>query len=87
MRNNKFTTKEEYLQYRKEWKAEYKQLSEDIRETKKEILDLQKHKEYAGALQYHKLCQRKLASDMIKELKLAKAESNRLYWESKAVPA
>ncbi len=31
MRNQNFKTKEEYLQYRKEWKAEYKQLSENIR--------------------------------------------------------
>lgn len=34
MSNNQFKTKEEYLQYRKDWKAEYKQLSEDIREKK-----------------------------------------------------
>ena len=32
MRNPKFNTKEEYLQYRKDWKAEYKQLSQIIRE-------------------------------------------------------
>ena len=30
----KFTNKEEYLQYRKEWKADYKQLSQTIREKK-----------------------------------------------------
>ena len=34
MRNLKFNTKEEYLQYRKDWKAEYKQLSQTIREYK-----------------------------------------------------
>ena len=32
MRNSQFKTKEEYLQYRKDWKAEYKQLSQTIRE-------------------------------------------------------
>ena len=34
MRNLKFTNKEEYLQYRKDWKEEYKQLSETIRDYK-----------------------------------------------------
>ena len=32
MRNKEFKTKEEYLQYRKDWKAEYKELSQRIRE-------------------------------------------------------
>lgn len=34
MRNPKFNSKEEYLAYRSEWKAEYKQLSKDIRDIK-----------------------------------------------------
>lgn len=34
MRNNKFTNKEEYLQYRKDWKETYKKLSFDIKYTK-----------------------------------------------------
>jgi ClpP class serine protease len=34
MTTAKFTNKEEYLQYRREWKAEYKQLSQTIREKK-----------------------------------------------------
>lgn len=34
MRNPKFTTKEEYLQYRKDWKEEYMALSQTIRERK-----------------------------------------------------
>jgi hypothetical protein len=33
-RNNKFTTKDEYLAYRAEWKADYKRLSVDIRNAK-----------------------------------------------------
>lgn len=32
MRNPKFTTKEEYLKYRKQWKADYKELSQTIRD-------------------------------------------------------
>lgn len=32
--NITFTNKQEYLQYRKEWKETYKQLSNDIRESK-----------------------------------------------------
>ena len=34
MRNPQFKIKEEYLQYRKDWKTEYKQLSQTIREYK-----------------------------------------------------
>jgi hypothetical protein len=34
MRNNKFTTKKEYLQYRKDWKKEYMELSQTIRDYK-----------------------------------------------------
>jgi hypothetical protein len=34
MKNIEFKTKEEYLAYRSEWKAEYKQLSQDIRDLK-----------------------------------------------------
>ena len=34
MKNFYFPTKEEYLQYRKEWKAKYKELSQTIREYK-----------------------------------------------------
>lgn len=32
--NTKFTNKQEYLAYRSEWKAQYKQLSQDIRDLK-----------------------------------------------------
>ena len=34
MRNTEFKTKEEYLQYKKDWKSEYKELSQTIREKK-----------------------------------------------------
>jgi cell shape-determining protein MreC len=34
MRNPKFTTKQEYLQYRKDWKDEYMELSQVIRDHK-----------------------------------------------------
>ena len=34
MRNKNFNTKEEYLQYRKDWKEKYKELSQTIREYK-----------------------------------------------------
>lgn len=34
MRNTKFTTKEEYIQYRKDWKEEYMTLSQTIRDYK-----------------------------------------------------
>lgn len=79
MRNNQFKTKEEYLQYRKEWKTEYKQLSEDIRECKKDIRDMQRNKEYAGGLQSSLVGLRAEATGMLEELKLAKQEAQRQY--------
>jgi hypothetical protein len=42
MRNIEFKTKEEYIQYRKNWKEEYKQLSEIIREKKWMIKEYQR---------------------------------------------
>lgn len=79
MRNTEFKTKEEYLAYRKQWKADYSQLTQEIRETKKEIRELQRNKNYAGTLQYHKLRLREYASLMIKELKTAKIEAQMQY--------
>lgn len=46
MRNLKFTNKKEYLQYRKDWKNEYKQLTETIRDLK------WMRKEYSRAASY-----------------------------------
>lgn len=96
--NNKFTNKEEYLAYRSEWKDEYKQLSQHI-------------KDFKFALWYQKLGDKrktplmkvrfedikkvyktdffyvwglkKRATSMLMELKHAKVEAQRQYKEAK----
>jgi hypothetical protein len=84
MRNPQFKTKEEYLAYRSAWKAEYKQLSYEIRETKKDIRELMRNREYAGGLQSSLIRQRAEATAMLEELKLAKVEAQRQYLAAKA---
>jgi len=84
MRNTTFNSKETYLAYRSEWKAEYKQLSHEIRETKKDIRELMRNREYAGGLQSSLIRQRAEATAMIEELKLAKIEAQRQYLAAKA---
>ena len=79
MRNQNFTTKETYLVYRSEWKAEYNQLSEDIRQLKNDIKDAQHNKEYAGSMQYALIKNKLEATCMLGELKTSKEESQNQY--------
>ncbi len=74
-----FNSKETYLAYRSEWKANYKALSQQIRETKVDIKETQRAKGYAGSMQYELLKLRKKSTAMLEELKLAKQEAQRQY--------
>ncbi len=74
-----FNSKETYLAYRSEWKANYKALSQQIRETKIDIKETQRANGYAGSMQYELLKLRKKATAMLEELKLAKQEAQRQY--------
>jgi hypothetical protein len=78
-----FTNKEEYLAYRSNWKAEYKELSNTIRQIKSDIRMTQKNREYAGRMQYTLIKERKAAASMLEDLKLSKAEAQRQYLEQK----
>lgn len=78
-----FTNKETYLAYRSEWKANYKELSQLIRETKHDIREAMRAKEYAGSMQYSLLKMRAQATAMLEELKLAKQEAQRQYLAAK----
>lgn len=119
--NNKFTftNKEEYLQYRKEWKAKYKELSQTIRDSKwlrntwnraicKAELEItrpdpnyyKKYLKYRDMLldenpKYVELCRKRIcwydlpkfqkkATEMLNELKFAKAEAQSQYLAQKA---
>jgi len=81
--NTSFNSKETYLAYRSEWKANYKNLSQEIRETKLAIRDTQRAKGNAGWMQYSLIKDRAKATAMLEELKLAKAEAQRQYLAAK----
>lgn len=81
MRNSQFKNKEEYLQYRKDWKAEYKQLSKDIR-VQKYYIRGQHTPSSSDYYELHRL--RTTATCMLEELKQAKEEAQRQYLASKA---
>ena len=74
-----FNSKETYLAYRSEWKAQYKELSQQIRETKADIKETQRHHEYAGTMQYNLIKLRERATFMIEQHKLSKQEAQRQY--------
>lgn len=70
-----FTTREEYLAYRAEWRAKYKEITLKIRSLKKEHLAEQRAGKggYAG---FHLRQTRALANQMMLELEAAKEFKN-----------
>lgn len=74
-----FTNKETYLAYRSEWKANYKNLSQEIRSLKTEIKETQRAKGYAGSMQYALLKKRAEAKAMLGDLELSKEIAQRQY--------
>lgn len=82
MRNTSFNSKETYLAYRSEWKAEYTQLSKEIRALKAEIRQPDRKISWEEARDLRKL--KDTATAMIEERKASKVEAQRQYLESKA---
>ena len=74
-----FNSKETYLAYRSNWRANYKALSQQIRELSNDIKVTQREKGYAGAMQYQKLKLRAQATAAIEEMKGARVEAQRQY--------
>jgi hypothetical protein len=81
--NTSFNNKKTYLAYRSEWKAKYKELSQEIRELRNEIKETQRAKGYAGSMQYTLLKLRAKATSMIEERKASKVEAQRQYLATK----
>jgi len=94
-----FTNKETYLAYRSEWKANYKELSQQIRDFRfanwyQQPLRPERRTPALDA-RYEKICKqyktncfytyglKKKATSMLMELKLAKQEAQRQYLASK----
>ena len=104
MKNITFASKETYLAYRSAWKAEYKNLSAEIRMLR--LADrFYQRKQFAhltltdgeercladalnlcspGSLTYHRHDRSKRATELLFELKAAKAEAQRQYLARKA---
>lgn len=84
MKNAKFNTKKEYLAYRSEWKAEYKKLSQQIREFKAEVRGVScRNITWQEALRLWKM--KKKATEMLIERKESKIEAQRQYLAAQAV--
>jgi hypothetical protein len=95
-----FTTKEEYIAYRANWKAEYSKLSQQIRDRKfcrwYGSLQLPERKSEAMQKRYDALVKKEgfscayvtplknKATEMLEELKAAKVEAQRQYLATKA---
>ena len=80
MTNIKFNSKETYLAYRSNWKAEYKLLSEEIREWKLDIRNTHcpSSYQYSGLREY-----KDKATLMLMELKESKQEAQRQYIQAR----
>ena len=79
-----FNSKETYLAYRSNWKAQYNELSQQIRELKSDIRQTQQAKEYAGSMQYELIKLRARATFMLEQRELSKQEAQRQYLAAKA---
>lgn len=77
MSNFSFTTREEYLAWRAEWKADYKLRSQRIRALKKEIKGIARSGAYAGNEQMEREIYRAEARNALETLAEAKAEASR----------
>jgi small-conductance mechanosensitive channel len=76
MKTFTFNTKATYLAYRSNWKAQYKQLSANIREQKAYI----RSQSTPSSEDYYTLrCMKDKATASIEELKEARAEAQRQY--------
>jgi hypothetical protein len=62
------TTRESYIAWRTEWRAEYKALSREIRATKYQISNTFRAGEYAGRLQYQ-LHKQRIQANILLELR------------------
>lgn len=76
---NTFTTKDEYLTAKQQWKDEYATLTSNIRATKRQIKQAMKAGQYAGTLQYERIKQKRLANEMLDALATAKIEAQKQY--------
>lgn len=82
-----FNNKETYLAWRGQWKAEYRGLSQSIRETKAEIKEMMRNGRWAGGQQWQLSQLRSEATERLELLKTAKAEAQQQYLAARSVSA
>jgi hypothetical protein len=82
--NKWFTSKEEYLAWRAEWRAQYAQLTQDIREHKLQRKD--RDPATRSSAQYYCWSCRKEATALLELRKKSKIEAQRQYLATKAAP-
>lgn len=80
--NKWFTNKEEYLAWRAEWRAQYAQLTQDIREHKLQRKD--RDPATRSSAQYYCWKCRKEATELLELRKKSKVEAQRQYLAAKA---
>lgn len=80
--NKWFTNKEEYLAWRAEWRAQYAQLTQDIREHK--LLRKDRDPATRSRAQYYCWSGRKEATALLELRKKSKVEAQRQYLATKA---
>jgi len=80
-----FRTKDEYLEFRRCWKANYAALSESIRHLKASIKALMRQREYAGQQQCDLHRQKREATLQLLMLRSAKQEASRQHLAARQV--
>ncbi|SRR5258705_13041132 len=79
-----FSTRDGYLQFRREWKEHYALLSTSLRQQKELIKVTMRNREHAGAHQVKLLSLKSEARLQLLMLKAAKQEANRQYLASRS---
>lgn len=84
-----FNSRETYLEFRRDWKAAYRDLSSQIRETKVAMKEAQKsgQESRASSLQLEREMLRRKARKMLALLVEAKVEAQRQYETSRTLAA
>lgn len=78
-----FNSRETYIAFVRNWKAEYATNSEAIRDLKREIKELQKADEYAGDQQMRREYLRRAQRKLLVERQESKEEAQRQYLAAK----
>jgi len=79
-----FNSRETYIAFRSEWKAEYKQVSTDIREDKNAIKNSQREAGHTAPQIYWRLGRsRRRANEMLELLTVAKKKAQEQHLEQK----